>query len=129
MTTETDYIKYRVSRARESFEDAEIMAKKERWNACVGHLYYACFYVVSALLYKYHINAKTHTGIKSQFGLHFVKTGKISKEKGDLLTVLMNLRQQEDYTDFIDFDKETVKPLISPVKKFLKDIENLINKK
>lgn len=41
---------YRMSRANEALEDARILAREERWNACVNRLYYACFYAVSALL-------------------------------------------------------------------------------
>jgi uncharacterized protein len=45
-----DLVLYRMTRADESLEDARILAKAERWNACVNRLYYACFYGVSALL-------------------------------------------------------------------------------
>ena len=47
-----DYIKYRFHRAEESFEEALILAKEERWNAVINRLYYACFYAVIALLQK-----------------------------------------------------------------------------
>ena len=33
----------------EAYEDAIILANHNRWNACVNRLYYACFYMVSAL--------------------------------------------------------------------------------
>jgi uncharacterized protein (UPF0332 family) len=45
-----DYINYRFHRAEESFEEALILAKEERWNAVINRLYYACFYAVIALL-------------------------------------------------------------------------------
>lgn len=41
---------YRLQRARQTLEDARILADARRWNPCVNRLYYACFYAVSALL-------------------------------------------------------------------------------
>ena len=32
------------------FEDANLLAKNDRWNAVINRLYYACFYAVIALL-------------------------------------------------------------------------------
>ena len=43
-------VRYRITKARETIEDARILANANRWNPCVNRLYYACFYAVSALL-------------------------------------------------------------------------------
>jgi uncharacterized protein len=123
---ETDYIKYRLSRAKETFIDAQLLAKNGRWNACVNRLYYACFYAVTALLFKHGKTPKTHKGVKMEFGQHFVKKGKVSAEHGTLLTDLEDWRYKGDYGDMFDFDGKTIKPLIPQVKKFLRDIEKLI---
>lgn len=47
-----DLVLYRIEKARNTLEDAHILASSERWNACVNRLYYACFYAVTALLLK-----------------------------------------------------------------------------
>lgn len=47
-----EYVNYRFHRAEESYEEALILAKEERWNAVINRLYYACFYAVIALLIK-----------------------------------------------------------------------------
>jgi uncharacterized protein (UPF0332 family) len=84
-----DYIKYRIEKSKEVFEDARILAERKRWNSCVNRLYYSSFHLVNALLYKYNINAHTHSGIKAQFSNHFIKTGKLSIEYGQLYSNLM----------------------------------------
>jgi uncharacterized protein len=43
-----ELVRYRIERARESYEDAEYLVEEERWNAAANRMYYACFYVVSA---------------------------------------------------------------------------------
>jgi len=52
MAWNEDLVPYRLEKARETLEDARILANAGRWNACVNRLYYACFYSVSALLVK-----------------------------------------------------------------------------
>jgi uncharacterized protein (UPF0332 family) len=70
-----EYVNYRFHRAEESYEEALILAKEERWNAVINRLYYACFYAVIALLIKNNISNQTHDGARTQFGLIFVKNG------------------------------------------------------
>ena len=121
-----DYIKYRYRRARESFEEALILADNEKWNTVVNRLYYACFYAVSALLLKNDIESKSHNGARTQFGLHFIKTGKIDKTYGKLFTKLFDLRQKGDYGDLFDFDEKIGKPLIEQVDTFILEIDKHI---
>ena len=78
----TELINYRISRAKETFEDAKILANKERWNSVINRLYYAAFYAVSALLLYHDLKPTTHTGAKSNFSEFFIKPGIISKELG-----------------------------------------------
>lgn len=44
-----ELVNYRLQRAYEALEDANIMAIARRRNICVDQLYYACFYAVSVL--------------------------------------------------------------------------------
>ena len=118
-----DYINYRFHRAEETFEEALILAKEERWNAVINRLYYACFYAVIALLIKNNISTQTHDGARTQFGLFFVKTGIINKESGKLFSKLFDYRQKGDYGDLFDYDVELTMPLINKVKEFLIEIK------
>ena len=118
-----DYINYRFHRAEESFEEALILAKEERWNAVINRLYYACFYAVIALLIKNNIATQTHDGARTQFGLFFVKTGIIDKESGKHFSKLFDFRQKGDYGDLFDYDEELTLPLIDKVKEFLIEIK------
>ena len=121
-----DYIKYRFQRAKESYEEALILEKNNRWNAVVNRLYYSCFYAVIALLLKNNIDTQTHDGTRTQFGLHFIKTGKIDIKHGKLFSKLFDFRQKGDYGDLYDYDEATVTPLIIQVKDFLIVLEKVI---
>ncbi len=95
--TKKDYIAYRISKSQEVYEDTKLLASHQRWNSCVNRLYYSCFYMVIALLASNEIESHTHNGAKTQFNLHFVKTGKVSKDFGKLYSNLFDWRQESDY--------------------------------
>jgi len=118
-----EYVNYRFHRAEESYEEALILAKEERWNAVINRLYYACFYAVIALLIKNNISTQTHDGARTQFELIFVKTGIIDKESGKLFSKLFDYRQKGDYGDLFDYNEELTKPLINKVNEFLIEIK------
>lgn len=72
MESKKDLVKYRLERAHETLEDAELLAEHYKWNSCINRLYYACFYAVTALLLKNGFKAFTHNGVKSVFSENFI---------------------------------------------------------
>jgi len=93
----------------------------------VNRLYYSCFYSVTALLLSKGFEAKTHNGVKTLFFKEFIATGKMDKEFGNLYSDLNAWRSEGDYADFIDYNAQTIVPVIDKVEAFLKLIGNLIN--
>ena len=91
---------YRKEKAYVTLREAEDMIATEHWNLAMQRLYYACFYMASALLISAGIKAHTHNGVQNRI------TG--------------------DYNDFFDFESEDVLPLIKPVKNLLAHLDNLI---
>lgn len=124
-----DLISYRLERAHETLEDAHILANSERWNACVNRLYYACYYAISALLMQSGLSSSKHTGVRSLFNLHYVKTGKVSKNLARIYNDLFERRQESDYMDFINFQESQVRPWISQAEAFVESITQIAKKK
>lgn len=91
-----DYINYRISKSQEAFDDARLLAANKRWNSSINRLYYSSFYLVSAILYKLDIKAETHNGVKTQFNLNFIKSGKLDLLFGKLYSNLFDWRQISD---------------------------------
>lgn len=125
--SKTDIVKYRISRAKETFDDANILAEKGKWNSTINRLYYSAYYAVTALLLDYNCKSTTHNGAKHAFSEQFIKKGIISKEYGRLFSQLFTWRQKGDYDDLFDFDEVKVLPYFEPVKKLLDIIEDIIN--
>jgi uncharacterized protein (UPF0332 family) len=126
MSIREDYIVYRIQRAEESFDEALLLLNKKHWNTATNRLYYSCFYAVIALLLKNDINTNTHVGAINQFGLHFIKTGKIGGSFGSLYSKLFDYRQKGDYGDMFDFSEEIVLPLIKEVRFFIDEVKKHI---
>jgi uncharacterized protein (UPF0332 family) len=124
--TQEDYIKYRIERAWKTLEDAKYLASLKSWDSSINRLYYACFYSVLALFSKYQITIHRHSGVKTQFSLHFIKTGLLDKESGKLFGDLFDLRQKGDYSDFLDIKEKHVIPMIPKVEQFLNKIQLLL---
>jgi len=123
-----DLINYRLDRARETYDEALLMKEEGHLNTCVNRLYYACFYVVLALLGKHGHATSKHSGVKALFNQHFIKTKKVSIENGKLFNKLFSARQEGDYLDFVRFDENTVEPWLMKVKDFIDSISDLIEK-
>ena len=121
-------VKYRLNRARETYNEVAILVKNDLWNTAVNRLYYSCFYAVIALLAENNIEVLSHSGARQMFGLHFIKTGKIDPESGRFLARLFDLRQTGDYDDFIDFDREKVMELLEPADHLISTIESILLK-
>jgi uncharacterized protein (UPF0332 family) len=123
-----DLIKYRLLRAKDTYEDAQILADRQKWNSTINRLYYSAYYAVMALLLYSELNPSTHNGAKSNFNEHFIKTERIPIEFGKIYSQLFTWRQKGDYDDLFDFNEEKVLPYFEPVKKLIELIEALVLK-
>lgn len=126
--SKNDLINYRLLRAEETYEDAQILAQNDRWNSSINRLYYSAYYAVMALLQNSDLKPTTHTGAKSNFSEHFILTNVIPKEFGKIYSQLFTWRQKGDYDDLFDFDREKVMPYFEPVSEFISLIEKELAK-
>ena len=121
-------VKYRLERANKTLAEAISNVENCCWHAAANRLYYACFYATCALLIDNGHATRTHNGVFSLLGEHFVSVGLISREQNKFYRRVLELRQTGDYDDFIDFTENEILPLVEPAKQFIKTMENLINK-
>jgi len=121
-------VSFRLQKGMETLEEAKGIATLGYWNAVANRLYYACYYVTSALLIKNKYAAQTHRGIIHLLGMHFIKKGIVSQDSGKLYSKLFELRQTGDYDDLFNLSESDVKPMISASQKYIDELINLINK-
>lgn len=122
-------IEYRIQKAWRGIQEAEDNAKLGYWTLAASRLYYAAYYMASALLVDKGIVARSHSGVIHIIGSEFVKKDLLSKDDGRLISRLFNMRQSGDYDDLFDWTEEEVLPFFDKTKLFLGKMEDLISLK
>jgi uncharacterized protein (UPF0332 family) len=120
--------RYRLERAYETLEEAELLFRNGHVNTFVNRLYYACFYAVSAWLILRSLSSSKHSGIRAMFHQHLVKPGFIGVEQGLLYDRLFNNRQKADYVDLVCFEADEVASWLVAAKEFVDSVNALIAK-
>ncbi len=123
MNSETrQYIRYRMRRGQESLDEAISLCDDGHLHGTVNRMYYACFYVVSALLLTEGLHSKKHSGVIAIFIRHWTKNGRLPVEMGDFLRTLFDHRQQGDYRDLLDFEPSDVEKWLNQAREFIAKI-------
>ena len=123
---EKDLVIYRRAKAVETLDDARVLVEHGRLDSAVNRIYYAVFYIVSALLLTRRLSSSKHSGVKSMFIQNFVKTKAVSMEDGGFYSSIFEFRQKADYADYVKFDLETVQQWIKQAESFISHIDELI---
>ena len=103
-------INYRLQRARETLAEVKGNIEMGFCHVAANRLYYACYYAVTALLIKNGHLTRTHNGVFTLFGKHFVLEGIVSKEHNKLYGTLLELRQKGDYEDWAIIEEQDIRP-------------------
>jgi len=93
-------INYRISRSKETIEEANLSLKNEMLFNAVNRIYYAMFYIVSALAMKNGFLTTKHQQLLGWFNVNFVKTGKVPVELWKIYKNGYDNRLEGDYDDF-----------------------------
>ncbi|MGB9887871.1 MAG: HEPN domain-containing protein [Moorellales bacterium] len=119
---------YRMERAKEAIEEADLLFSQGHVRASVNRLYYACFYAASAVLLARGFSSAKHSGVRSLFHQKVVKAGLISPSAGTLYNRLFDARQKADYADLARFEAEDIAPWFDEVRSLVREIEALAMK-
>lgn len=119
-----EIVLYWFDRARQTLEEAQMLADAGRWNLCVNRLYYACFYAVSALLVKGGLASSKHMGAEP-FQQALCENRKSAREVARIYNDLFERRQEGDYIDFVFFKETDVIPWIPDARRFVEHITAL----
>ena len=114
--------KYRMARACETLEEAELLFEQGKFNGTVNRAYYAAYYAAKAMLALRHLDSSRHSGVLALFGREFVKSGIIEPGLGRALHELFDSRQEGDYKDFLVATKDHAYRAIHQSKDFVAGI-------
>jgi uncharacterized protein (UPF0332 family) len=121
-------IKEEIDKAEKRLKAAEILLEKDMVEDAANRIYYSVFYAAKAMLNSLGYDAKTHSGLISEFGLRIVKPRKADKKLGAILRKTFELRESADYSLAAIIEKEEVEELMKGAKEFLKEAKKFVSK-
>ena len=116
-----------LEKADRFLKQAEMARSWQQWDLAANRYYYACFHAVQALFIHNGLASKRHSGMISQFGLHFIKPVIIDDRLGSFLTRMEQLREKGDYNCIFSVSEEEMNSIIEPAHELVQEITSLIN--
>lgn len=101
-----------IEKSERNMEQAVRNADMDYWDLVANRLYYSMFHAVTALMLVDGIKTTTHKGTSSQFGRHYVLTGRFSREDGMLYSRLQTMREKADYQNVFTIPEEQGREII-----------------
>lgn len=101
-----------LEKSNRNMEQALRNAEMDYWDLVANRLYYSVFHAVTAMMLADGIKSNTHKGTSSQFGRHYVLTGKFSREDGILYSRLQTMREKADYQNIFTIEPTQGEQLI-----------------
>ena len=74
------------------------------------------------------VDSKTHKGVISLFGIHFIKEKLLPRDFHRIISEAKDIREKADYGDFFKVSKEVATTHITNAEVFLKKVEEVLNK-
>jgi uncharacterized protein (UPF0332 family) len=119
-------INYRIERSRETIKDAKIAMDNNSLFMASNRIYYAIFYIVSALASKYEFVTSKHKQLMGWFNHNFINTSIFDKKFKEFYREAFENRQESDYADMIQLKFDEVQTLFDDMLLFVNEIERFI---
>jgi uncharacterized protein (UPF0332 family) len=116
-------IKYRFDRCKETIQEAKLSLDNKLLHNAENRIYYAIYYIVSALALKFDFTTSKHTQLLGWFNKNIIHTEQISNQFGDIYKNAFENRQEADYDDMIFLEYENAKKHFEDMMLFVNKIE------
>lgn len=115
-----------IARAERYLKTADMLIEDGDYESSVSRSYYAMFFVARALLRQVGSEPQTHSGIRNQFGLQFVKEGPLSERFAGMLNDAEEMRTLADYAEEFVLTKENAQVTLRDAEDFVEQMSGLL---
>ena len=120
-------IQRNIEKSDEALEVAKESLEKNRLTTALNRIYYAIFYTVTALAYKYDFTTSKHYKLMGWFNKKFINDDKIfASEIYKIYRNAFLLRQESDYQTMFNPNIEEAKELLEKAKLFIETVRKII---
>lgn len=121
-----DLAKYKLERAREEHQTAELLFANDKLKAANNRAYYAIYFALTAVLCLEPIVFKRHKDTIAYFNQNYVHTEKFPKEIGKAISKAAKVRHASDYDDFYIASREEAEKQIQTAEKLIELVNEYI---
>lgn len=122
-------VKYRIETALAAIEESKSHLKNGYLNTAMNRIYYAGFYIVSALAAIDNFPTSKHKKLIGYFNKEYIKSGIIDAETGKILRKSYERRQAADYHDFVSLTKSQIEEYRIAMNEFILQVQKIIEEK
>lgn len=115
-----------MKKANDKLISSKLLYDAGQYASSVSASYYAMFITAKALLISKNSRSKSHNGLISEFGLHFVKEDEFSNEIFKYLSRTQSLREEADYDAFDDITESIAHLKINQAEEFIDESKKFI---
>jgi len=124
-----ELVTYRRNRAFETIREIDKLLSEGMLLFAINRIYYAGFYIVSALCLLDDFSTSKHTQLIGYFNREYVKKGLIDIETGSILNLAYRKRTSVDYQDFVTVTRDEVYQYFNEMKLFVEKVDDLIEQR
>ena len=124
-----DLARYKLERAREELDTAELPFDNERLKAANNRAYYSIYYSLTAVLCLEPIAFKKHKDTIGYFNKNYVHTDRFPREIGRNISKAAKIRHASDYDEFYIASKEEAERQIQTAKELVDLVDKFISEK
>lgn len=114
---------YRMERSEAMLLSAKRDFRAEDYASANNRAYYCLFHAMRAVLALDGVDFKKHSAIIARFGQDYLKTDRIPRSFGTLITTASLIRNRSDYEDFYICSTEETEKLIAGAGSFLRAVK------
>ena len=100
-----DYARYRLERAREDLDAAQLLFSHESYRIANNRAYYSIFHALRAVLAFDRFDSSKHSGVIAEFRRRYIKEGVFPAEMSKMIGAAFMLRNASDYDDLFQVSR------------------------
>ncbi len=118
-----------IEKSDEALKAAQCSLENKLLTSTLNRIYYAIFYTVTALAYKYDYATSKHSKLMGWFNKKFINEDKMfDRAIYKIYENAFNLRQESDYETLYEPNIDEANELLEASKKFIKEVEQLFRR-
>ena len=121
-----EMIKSQMEKSAQKLGAAKSLQQAGYVDDAISRAYYSMFHAASAALLSEDITVESHAALKTMFGLHFIKTGKIARKYGRWLNKVKDARENGDYDIFTGFEESDARESVEQAESFLEELKRFL---